>query len=62
MGLSTVLRFGLDVYEAYDDGIFDGVIGHFAYLYPEMSDFISTSHLFGYHQPYGYSRLNSMYF
>ena len=62
MGLSTVLRFGLDLYEAYDDGMFDEVIDHFAVRYPDMYNFLPTEYQFGYPRTYGYTPLRSMYF
>lgn len=36
MGLSTLLHLGLDVYEAYDDGMFDGFLQDVSYRYPTM--------------------------
>ena len=44
MGLSTVLNLGLDVYEAYDDGMFDGFLQQMSHKYPDMlgTTFLST--------------------
>lgn len=61
MGLSTVLHFGLDLYEAYDDGMFDGIIDHFAGLYPRFNQFLPTHYPMAY-PTYGYQPLPSFYF
>ena len=41
MGLSTLLDIGLTVYEAYDDGLFDGFLDRVADRYPTLYNFDS---------------------
>lgn len=36
MGFSTLLHFGIDLYEAYDDGLFDGFLNNMGSGYPSM--------------------------
>ena len=36
MGLSTLLHFGISMYEAYDDGLFNGHLPMFGAGYPSM--------------------------
>ncbi|CAF2380622.1 unnamed protein product [Rotaria sp. Silwood2] len=58
MGLSTLLNFGIGLYEAYDDGMFDGFLNSMPNGgYPTLYNMFDQGSRYQMpYSPYGYTR------